>query len=162
MRLSAILSSEDILVDVEPRGIASLFRDAGNLFERRRGVSAEAVAEGLAARERLGSTGLGQGVAIPHGRIEGLKETLVAVFRMRRPLPFDAPDGAPVSLFVFLLVPEAATEAHLELLAETAEMLGDRGFRERLAGCNDPASMQSAVETWRTSSEVSSLAVSAP
>ena len=95
-------------------------------------MPASMVVENLLARERLGSTGLGRGVAIPHGRIKGLMEAAAAVVRLRTGTAFDAPDGEPVALFVFLLVPEAATPAHLEVLAEIAEMLSDRAFRATL------------------------------
>ena len=62
----------------------------------------------------------------PHGRIKGLKNPLAAVLRVQQPIPFDAPDDEPVSLLIFLLVPEAATQRHLEILSEIAEMLSDR------------------------------------
>ena len=81
------------------------------------------VTDNLFARERLGSTGLGHGVAIPHGRIKGLKSPLAAVLRWQQPIAFDAPDDEPVGLLIFLLVPEAATQRHLEILSEIAEML---------------------------------------
>ena len=76
--------------------------------------------DSLFAREKLGSTGLGQGIAIPHGRIKGLKDALGAFVRPRQPIPFDAPDGKPVSLVFVLLVPEQATEKHLQILSELA------------------------------------------
>src|SRR5207302_6507782 len=83
-----------------------LFEQAGLLFENHHGLARSLVFDSLFARERLGSTGLGQGVAIPHGRIKGLKEALGAFWRLAQPLPFDAPDGNPVSLVFVLLVPE--------------------------------------------------------
>jgi PTS system nitrogen regulatory IIA component len=111
------------------------------------------VVENLLARERLGSTGLGHGVAIPHGRIKGLKEAAVAVLRLRAGTRFDAPDGEPVALFVFLLVPEAATPAHLEILAEIAEMLSDRAFRATLMACPDAQALHRAIAGWTTFAE---------
>ena len=102
----------------------------------------------LIARERLGSTGLGHGVAIPHARIKGLKTPLAAVLRLRVPIAFDAPDQEPVGLFVFLLVPEAATQQHLEILAEIAAMLSDRALRDRLASAPDAAALHAAIAHW--------------
>ena len=106
------------------------------------------VRDALIARERLGSTGLGHGVAIPHGRIKGLKSPLAAVLRVRQPIAFDAPDDEPVSLLIFLLVPEAATQRHLEILSEIAEMLSDRELRERLKGESDPAEVHRIIAAW--------------
>ena len=76
-------------------------------------------------------------MAIPHGRIKGLKNPLAAVVRVQQSIPFDAPDDEPVSLLIFLLVPEAATQRHLELLSELAELLSDRALRERLKTAAD-------------------------
>src|SRR5207249_7226667 len=89
-----------------------MFEQAGLLFENNQGVARSLVFDSLFARERLGSTGLGQGLAIPHGRIKGLKEAVGAFVRLAQPVPFDAPDGKPVSLVFLLLVPEQATEQH--------------------------------------------------
>ena len=80
------------------------------------------VTDNLFARESLGSTGLGAGVAIPHGRIKGLKQPLAAFMRLAEPIPFESPDGKPVSLLIFLLVPEQATQQHLEILSEIAQL----------------------------------------
>ena len=92
------------------------------------------VFDSLSAREKLGSTGLGQGIAIPHGRIKGLTRS---ARRLRAPArarsPFDAPDGKPVSQVFVLLVPEHATDLHLQLLSELAQMFCERAFREQLA-----------------------------
>ena len=97
--------------------------------------------DNLFARERLGSTGLGHGVAIPHGRIKGLSEP-----RSLRCCPepvcgLRRPDDEPVDLLIFLLVPEAATQRHLEILSEIAEMLSDRELRERLKSEADAAQL---------------------
>ena len=131
-RLAAILPVVDVLVDVDATSKKRAFEQAGLLFENQHAIARATVTDNLFARERLGSTGLGHGVAIPHGRIKGLKNPLAAVLRVRQPIAFDAPDDEPVSLLIFLLVPEAATQRHLEILSEIAEMLSDRELRERL------------------------------
>ena len=131
-RLAAILPPSNVLVDVEATSKKRAFEHAGLLFENQHAIARATVTDNLFARERLGSTGLGHGVAIPHGRIKGLKNPLAAVLRVQQPIPFDAPDDEAVSLLIFLLVPEAATQRHLEILSEIAEMLGDRELRERL------------------------------
>ena len=108
----------------------------------------------LMDRERLGSTGLGHGVAIPHGRISKLKEPLAAVLRLRNPIEFDAPDQQPVGLFVFLFVPEAANQRHLEILSEIAAMLSDRELRDRLKSANDAPALHRAIAAWSAASSV--------
>ena len=87
-------------------------------------------------------------MAIPHGRIKGLKNPLAAVLRVQQPIPFDAPDDEPVALLIFLLVPEAATQRHLELLSEIAEMLSDRELRERLKTEPDAEAVPKLIAGW--------------
>ena len=125
-RLAAILPPSNVLVNVDATSKKRAFEHAGLLFENQHSIARATVTDNLFARERLGSTGLGHGVAIPHGRIKGLKNPLAAAVRVQQAIPFDAPDDEPVSLLIFLLVPEAATQRHLEILSEIAEMLSDR------------------------------------
>src|SRR5437868_1985753 len=91
-----LLSPSHVLVDLQASSKKRLFEQAGLLFENHDGIARSQVFDSLFARERLGSTGLGQGVAIPHGRIKGLKEALGAFIRLAQPIPFDAPDAALV------------------------------------------------------------------
>ncbi len=147
-RIARLLPSTNVVVDLSVTSKKRLFEQAGLLFENNHGIERSKVFDSLFARERLGSTGLGEGVAIPHGRIKGLREALAAVVRLQDPIPFDAPDGQPVRLLVFLLVPEQATEEHLELLSELAELLSDRGIRENLMSCEDAAQIHRILATW--------------
>lgn len=147
-RLTAILPSSNVLVDVDASSKKRLFEQAGLLFENRHSIARATVTDNLFARERLGSTGLGHGVAIPHGRIKGLKNPLAAVIRMLQPIGFDAPDEEPVSLLVFLLVPEAATQRHLEILSEIAELLSDRTLRDKLKAEPDAARLHQLIADW--------------
>ena len=110
--------------------------------------------DSLFARERLGSTGLGHGVAIPHGRIKGLKSPMAAVFQLASPIGFDAPDEQPVNLLIFLLVPEAATQKHLEILSEIAEMLSDAALRENIKTSDSQASLHALIATWQSAQTV--------
>ena len=93
----------------------------------------------LIGRERLGSTCLGSGVAIPHGRIKHGEKTLAAFMKMSDGIDFDAVDQKPVDLVFALLVPEHSTDEHLEILAHLAELFSDRTFRERLRSCSNPS-----------------------
>ena len=148
-RLAAILPATQVLVDVKATSKKRAFEEAGLLFEQLHNFSRAIITDSLFARERLGSTSLGHGVAIPHGRVKGLKSPMAALFRLAKPIVFDAPDEQPVGLLIFLLVPEAATQKHLEILAEIAEMLSDQDLRTRLMNTHDAADLHALVQTWQ-------------
>ena len=149
-RLASILPSAQVLVSVDATSKKRAFEEAGLLFETLHGLSRALITDSLFARERLGSTGLGHGVAIPHGRIKGLKSPMAAVFQLERPIGFDAPDELPVSLLIFLLVPEAATQKHLEILSEIAELLSDAPLRERIKCSTDAAELHGLIASWQS------------
>jgi nitrogen PTS system EIIA component len=149
-RLAAILPATQVLAGVDATSKKRAFEEAGLLFENLHSLSRALVTDSLFARERLGSTGLGHGVAIPHGRIKGLKAPMAAMFSLAHPIGFDAPDEQSVSLLIFLLVPEAATQKHLEILSEIAEMLSDATLRERLKAAPDAAALHSLIAGWRS------------
>lgn len=128
--ISRILPPSNVLLDLEVTSKKRVFEQVGLLFENNHGIARSVVFDSLFARERLGSTGLGQGVAVPHGRIKGLTDAVAAFVRLAQPINFDAPDGKPVQMLVFLLVPEQATQVHLEILSELAQMLSNRALRE--------------------------------
>lgn len=90
----------------------------------------------LIERERLGSTGLGNGVALPHGRIRGLKEPIAALVVLKHGIDFDAIDGEPVDLLFALLVPEESTDEHLQILAQLAGLFSNPEFCTRLRNCS--------------------------
>jgi PTS system nitrogen regulatory IIA component len=149
-RLSAILPPEHVQVAVEATSKKRAFEEAGLLFESLHGLNRALVTDSLFARERLGSTGLGHGVAIPHGRIKGLKQPMAAVFQLAQPIGFDAPDEQPVDLLIFLLVPEAATQKHLEILSEIAELLSDSALREKLRHAESAATLHGLIASWHS------------
>ncbi len=135
--LTNILTVDQVLLDLDAGSKKRVFEQAGMLFEARLGMARSIIFDSLFAREKLGSTGLGQGVAIPHGRIKGLKQAVGALIRLAAPIPFDSPDGRPVTLLFVLLVPEQATEEHLQILSELAQRFSDRAFREALQQAAD-------------------------
>jgi len=146
--IAQLLTPATIVVDVGADSKSRLFDEVGALFERNAGLSRTMVASSLAAREKLGSTGLGQGIAIPHGRIKGLAKATGAFVRLAMPIPFDAPDGKPVSQLFVLLVPEHATEEHLQLLSELAQMFSQRAFRDRLANAGTADELHALFRAW--------------
>lgn len=149
-RLTSILPATQVLVSVEATSKKRAFEEAGLLFENLHGLSRALVTDSLFARERLGSTGLGHGVAIPHGRIKGLKTPMAAVFQLAEQIGFDAPDEMPVGLLIFLLVPEAATHKHLEILSEIAELLSDAPLREKIKSSANAHDLHQMIATWQS------------
>ncbi len=147
--IAKLLPPANVVTDLQVSSKKRLFEQAGLLFENQHGLARSVVFDSLFAREKLGSTGLGQGVAIPHGRIKGLKEALCAFFRLAQPVPFDAPDGNPVGLVFVLLVPEQATEKHLQILSELAQIFSDKAQREAMARAHDAASMHALITSWQ-------------
>jgi len=146
--VGALLRAEDILLDVDVTSRGSLLERVAAVLGERAHVSAAQVLAGLIAREELGSTALGHGVAIPHARMPQCSVVAGAFVRTRLAIPFGAPDLKPVSLFLGLLVPKQATERHLQLLATAANMFGDRAFRDALRTCPDAVSAQELFAAW--------------
>ena len=147
-RLSSILPVEQVLVGVDATSKKRAFEEAGLLFENLHDLSRALVTDSLFARERLGSTGLGHGVAIPQGRIKGLKSPMAAVFQLAQSIGFDAPDEQPVKILIFLLVPEAATQKHLEILSEIAELLSNAAVRDGMLVSETAASLHALIVHW--------------
>lgn len=147
-QIAELLPAANIALDVDVTTKSRLFDSAAALFAASGGLDAPMIASSLGARERLGSTGLGQGIAIPHGRIKGLRTAVGAFLRLRQPVAFDAPDGKPVSQVFVLLVPEQATDLHLQLLSELAQMFSERTFRDKLATATSAEDLGALFRTW--------------
>ena len=147
--VAKLLPPANVLLDLQVSSKKRLFEQVGLLFENNHGIARSLVFDSLFARERLGSTGLGQGVAIPHGRVKGLKDALGAFVRVAQPVAFDAPDGKPVQLLFVLLVPEQATEKHLQILSELAQMFSDRALRDAMGSAPDAAVLHQLIATWQ-------------
>ena len=146
--VSRLLPPEHVVLGLDATSKKRLFEQIGLLFENSRQIPRARVFDSLFDREKLGSTALGYGVAIPHGRIRTLKEPVCAFVRTATPIPFEAPDGQPVSLVFAMLVPEHATEAHLELLSELAQMFSDASLREALGSAPDAAAAHRLITDW--------------
>lgn len=147
--ISQILLPENVLLDSESTSKKRVFERVGILFENTGQIARSQVFDSLFAREKLGSTGLGHGVAIPHGRIKSLRDAIAAFIKIQTPIPFDAPDGHPVNLIFVLLVPERATDKHLQLLGELAQMFSDKTFRDKLISSDDPTTIHKIFLDWK-------------
>jgi PTS system nitrogen regulatory IIA component len=148
--LTNLFTPDCIALDNPATSRADAFAAAGELFYNKVGIDTASVVEFLNAREDLGSTALGAGVAIPHGRVKGLKLPSAAFIRLKNPIEFAAPDGEPVSILIFLLVPEKATQQHLEILSTIAQLLSDADARQFLASANDPVKVCELLQQWGT------------
>ena len=137
--MSRILPPSNVVLDLAATSKKRAFEQAGLLFENHNGIARTAVFQSLIARERLGSTALGHQVAVPHGRIKNLKEPCAAFIRLTEPVRFDTTDGRAANLLFILLVPETATQTHLDLLAEIARLMSDAEVRHALATETDAA-----------------------
>jgi PTS system nitrogen regulatory IIA component len=161
--IGELLRPEDIDLDVDVSSKSELFDRVAAIVARRQGLPRGPVLDALADRERLGSTALGHGVAIPHARMKQLLHPAGAFVRTRCPIPFDAPDGRPVSNVLTLLVPATATDRHLELMANAASMFGDRAFRGQLRNCTTADEVEALIAGWpAASTEPVASAGSAP
>ena len=142
MLISDLLSPERIRCDVQSSSKKRLLELISEELARNTDeFSKREIFESLIARERLGSTGLGKGVAIPHGRVKGSQHVQAAFIRLKKPLPFDAMDGEPVDLLFCLAVPEDCGEDHLKLLAQVAELFGDPELLQELRQAPAPAEL---------------------
>lgn len=137
--IAQILTPQRILVGVDAPDKARLFERLAAHLAAELGLAAKIIAASLIERERLGSTALGHAVAIPHGRIKGLRTAVLAIAQLTTAIDFGAPDGMPVRLVVALLVPQKATDLHLQILSELAQLLSHKAVRDQVLGSHDPA-----------------------
>lgn len=156
------ITLETVRINLEVSSRKRLFEEAGSLFEVAYGVAHDEVFDALNARERIGSTCVGNGCSLPHGRLSGITEPALVFLRTAAPLALDAPDGRPVSLFFCLLVPEEGDQsAYLALLKELAEMLSDREARKNLLAAPDEVSVCRCLHEWASKSATSEEAAGA-
>jgi len=146
--LGALLALEDILLDVVSGSKADLIDEIGQHVESVHGLGRGSVAPALNHRERISSTALGHGVAIPHARVAGLEHIQLMYVRLKFPLLFEAKDGAPVTDVLVLLVPKEAAQEHLDLLAQASKLLSDGRFRDRLHQCKEPLEVKQLFQSW--------------
>jgi PTS system nitrogen regulatory IIA component len=150
--IKQLLSTENILLNLIAANKEDLFAMIGDKWEQQYHIPANKVIECLTAREKLGSTGLGKEIAIPHARLKGLDHPVAALVRLRNPIEFDAPDGNPVMICFVLIVPEHATEEHLQILSNAAEILANPHFREKLELATSADEVSKLIQRWEPES----------
>jgi PTS system nitrogen regulatory IIA component len=152
MTISEILGADRVLSGVTFTSKKKALEELSKLLAHGQpSIAATDILTSLAAREKLGSTGLGRGVAIPHGRIAGVSSSVGAFMRLKHPLDYDAHDGNPVDLVFGLMVPQNANEEHLKHLAAIAEMFSDEAFCTQLRGAESDAALFTLIARYQPS-----------
>lgn len=141
MELSDLVSPDAVLASVKASGAKQALQEIGRSAAAAYGVDCRIVTDGLLAREKLGSTAMGNGVAIPHARIPGLEQIVGIVARLEKPVDFDAADGQGVDLMFTLLAPEEAGADHLRALARVSRLLRDDAVLVKLRSSADPEAL---------------------
>ncbi|HTZ38749.1 MAG TPA: PTS sugar transporter subunit IIA [Syntrophales bacterium] len=133
MQITDMFKKEYIIEELKAHSKRAVLSELSEIFTRSHsGIQSEAMVEVLLEREKLGSTGIGDGIAIPHGKLKGLDSLVISFGRSREGIDFDAIDGKPVYLFFLLMAPESSTGQHLKALAKISRMLKDQEFRSSL------------------------------
>lgn len=145
------LCPQEVVLDVDAGDARRVVQAAAEFLGHVHGLPSAPIARALWRREQVGSTALGQGVAIPHARIAGISGPLTLFMRTRHAVAFGAPDGKPVVNFLVIMVPENGdTDEHLQLLAAVAQAFSDRGFRASLAASTTALQVEGAFAEWAT------------
>ncbi len=147
--LHDLLDPHAIATDLAARNKKQLFRELGDRFAPAVECSPDAISEVLTERERLGSTGFGGGVAIPHGKLEGLRSVRAFLVVMSDPIDYGAIDDLPVDIIVLLLSPRDAGTEHLKALAQVSRALRDRDFLAKLRGAGSPDAIYALITTYK-------------
>jgi len=150
MQLSDLITPSRIACNIDAQSKKRALEQVSELISRDQDtISSTDVFDSLLARERLGGTGVGYGVAIPHGRLRNTEQTLGAFVKLRHGVDFDSADHQPVDLVFALLVPEESTEEHLQVLAQLAAMFSDDDFRNKLRQAQTPQEIHGLLMDWQ-------------
>lgn len=144
MDLNFVLKPESVAV-VSAGSKDEILGDLAETFGAAWELDREMVLENLDEREKLGSTGFGRGVAIPHARIPGIRRPIAAMLKLEKPVPFDAADGLPVDLVIGLLSPESCGAAHLHALAALSRMVRDERMHDALSDAPDAEALYGLI-----------------
>jgi len=134
MTISALLSPQRIFLDTEISSKKKLLELIANIVADQTRLAESLIYNNLLNRERLGSTGLGHGFAVPHARLENLDKTIGCLFRLKEPVNFEAPDNQPVDLVFTIVIPQEATEEHLLILSSLARIFSQTDVCEAIRG----------------------------
>lgn len=145
MRLADLLTAEAVLPSLKANTKKQALQELSDKAAAISSLPAREIFDALLQRERLGSTGIGNGIAIPHGKLARIKSIFGIFARLERPIEFDALDGAPVDLIFLLVTPESSGADHLKALACAARVLRDPGIAATLRATRDPMALYSII-----------------
>ncbi|MCU0790830.1 MAG: PTS IIA-like nitrogen regulatory protein PtsN [Nitratireductor sp.] len=145
MNLGDLISPEDVLPALRSNSKKQLLQDLADRASAKTGIPARKIFDTLLQRERLGSTGAGNGIAIPHGKLRDLKHITGIFARLERPVDFEAVDDLPVDIVFLLLAPEGAGADHLKALARIARVLRETDTIEKVRETRDAAAIHSLL-----------------
>ena len=149
MQITELINPKRIACNVEASSKKRALEAVSALLAQEdSGLTSHEVFDCLLARERLGATGIGHGIAIPHGRLKNSEGTIGAMIRLEQGVDFGTTDNAPVDILFALLVPEESTEEHLQILAQLARLFSDENFREKIRSADNPQLIFDAMEKW--------------
>lgn len=152
--IAPLITLETVRLNLDVVSRKRLYEEAGLVFESSAGISHTAAFDALIARERLGSTCVGGGCAIPHGRLAEVPEPTVVFLRSKEPLQLDAPDGRPVQLFFCLLIPNDDNDQFLKLLRETAAIFSDKTMRQALLAAESEVEVCELFHGWKAPEDI--------
>ena len=147
MTISALLSTQNIFLDTEITSKKKLLELIANIIADQTQLSESSIYNNLLNRERLGSTGLGEGFAVPHARVNDLEKTTACFFRLKEAVNFEAPDNQPVDLVFPIIVPEEATEEHLMILSSLAGIFSRSEVREAIRRAGSKEEIAQIIES---------------
>jgi PTS system nitrogen regulatory IIA component len=145
MSLLDFLSPEAVAPSLRANGKKQALQELSAHAARLTGIDERTIFEALLQRERLGSTGIGDGIAIPHGKLAGMTKLFGLVARLEKPIDFEALDGQPVDILFLLLAPEGAGADHLKALSRAARVLRQPGAVERIRAARDAAALYAVL-----------------
>jgi PTS system nitrogen regulatory IIA component len=147
MTISALLSPQRIFLDTEISSKKKLLELIANIVADQTRLAESSIYNNLLNRERLGSTGLGHGIAVPHARLENLDKTIGCLFRLKEPVNFEAPDNLPVDLVFTIIIPQEATEEHLMILSSLARIFSQTDVCEAIRGATSRDEIARIIES---------------
>jgi len=147
MAISALLSPQKIFIDTDVSSKKKLLELIANIAADQTQLSESIIYTNLLNRERLGSTGLGQGFAVPHARLPDLEKTVGCFFRLKQPVNFESPDNLPVDLVFTIIIPQEATEEHLLILSSLARIFSDADICQAIREATSKEEIQSIIQS---------------
>ncbi len=145
MKILDMIKTGYVIDELQAKTKRDVLAELSSVFLRDLSCDPEEMVSILLEREKLGSTGIGDGIAIPHGKMGSMKELVVAFGRSRKGIDFNAMDGKPVHLFFLLMAPENSAGLHLKALARISRMLKDVAFRKRLLDARSEQELRATI-----------------